>query len=84
MRYFANFIGRCLLPKVNATNTSTPDIYVLYSALTGDRTYDLGAIIARHINAARTQGDICCGFYATLVAEYMEERIRHNIDRSSS
>ena len=33
VRYFAIFIARCLLPKLNATNASGPDMYVLYSAM---------------------------------------------------
>lgn len=80
MHYFALFISCCLLPKSNPTNTSAPDMYVLHSALTNNRSFNLGAIIARRINANRTSSNIYCGFYATLVAEHLRIPIKHTID----
>lgn len=55
-------------------------MYVLYSALTGDKTNNLGAIIEHQINTARTMGDIYCGYYARLLTDYMHASIRHTID----
>lgn len=80
VHYFAIFISRCLLPKGNPTNTCAPDMCVLHSALTGDRSFNLGAIIARRIHENRQSGAFYYGIYTTLLAEHFRIPIRDSID----
>jgi hypothetical protein len=73
IHYFVIFISHCLLTKGNPTNNCAPDKYILCSALTGDRSYNLGAIIARRTHENRQSSEIWCGIYATLLLEYMHK-----------
>ena len=47
---------------------SAPDLTILCSALFGDKTYSLGAIVARHLSKNRTKGIIYGSVYASCLA----------------
>ena len=80
LHYFALFIGRCLLAKHDCSATCAPDLSILRSALHGDRTYNMGAIIARHLSKNATIGDIYGGIYASRLAAHLGIPIRFEED----
>ena len=46
IHYFALFIGRCINGKDEACHMCDPDLIILRSAVLGDKSYNLGAIVA--------------------------------------
>ena len=50
VHYFALFVGRCLTARQESGTLSAPDLAILRSALLGERTHSLGAIIARRLH----------------------------------
>jgi hypothetical protein len=67
IRYFAYFITKCLLARKVASKLSSCDLAFIAAALRGDRTYNLGALIAFHLDANCEKGGICGG----LIASYL-------------
>ena len=49
IRYFAYFISKCVLARKNANKLSVYDLAFLSAALRNDKTYNLGALIARRL-----------------------------------
>ena len=49
LRYFAYYIARGVLARDNTSNISAPDIALLANALSGETTYNVGALIARRL-----------------------------------
>ena len=80
VHYFAIFIERCLTAKQDSSMLSAPDLSILHSALYGDRTHSLGAIVARRLCKNRTKGIIYGGVYATRLAAHFNVPIRHEED----
>ena len=80
VHYFAYFIGRCVTGKQDPSATCAPDLSILRSALYGDRTYNIGAIIARRLSKNAGSGDVYGGIYATRLAAHFEIPIRLNED----
>ena len=78
IHYFALFIGRCINGKDEAYHMCVPDLYVLESAVLGDKQYNLGAIVARRLHLNGTSGDLFGGIYATRVANYLDVPIHEN------
>jgi hypothetical protein len=64
IRYFAYFITKCVLARKVASKLSSCDLAFIAAALRGDRTYNLGALIAFHLDANREKG----GIYGDLIA----------------
>ncbi|KAK1605095.1 hypothetical protein QYE76_028768 [Lolium multiflorum] len=65
IRYFAYFITKCVLARKNANKLSIQDLAFLAAALQGDRTYNLGALIAYRLATNREKGGICGGLIAS-------------------
>ncbi|KAK1695601.1 hypothetical protein QYE76_012298 [Lolium multiflorum] len=65
IRYFAYFITKCVLARKNASKLSIQDLAFLAAALQGDRTYNLGALIAYRLATNREKGGICGGLIAS-------------------
>jgi hypothetical protein len=59
IRYFAYFITKCVLARKAASKLSYRDLAFIAATLRGDRTYNLGALIAFHLDANREKGGIC-------------------------
>ncbi|KAK1686316.1 hypothetical protein QYE76_047164 [Lolium multiflorum] len=65
IRYFAYFITKCVLARKNGSKISIQDLAFLAAALQGDRTYNLGALIANRLATNREKGGICGGLIAS-------------------
>jgi hypothetical protein len=65
IRYFAYFITKCVLARKVANKLSSCDLAVIAAALRGDRTYNLGALIAFRLDATREKGGIYGGLIAS-------------------
>ena len=48
-----------------------PDLSILRSAVLGDKSYNLGAIVARRLHLNRFNGDLFGGIYATRIAIFL-------------
>ena len=48
-----------------------PDLSILRSAMLGDKSYNLGAIVARRLHLNRFNGDFFGGIYATRLADFL-------------
>ena len=48
-----------------------PDLTILRSAVLGDKSYNLGAIVARRWHHNRFNGDFLSGIYATRIANFL-------------
>src|SRR3954469_22479029 len=72
IRYFAYFIARGVLACDNMSNSSSPNSAILVNALSGESKYNVGALIARSLDANANKGDLFGGIYATLILEYLK------------
>ena len=70
IHYFALFIGRCINAKDEAFHMCVPDLSILRSAVLGDQSYHMGAIVARRLHHNRYNGDFFGGIYATRLANF--------------
>ena len=61
-----------------ASILSAHDLAILHHALHSDLTYNLGAIIARHLHNNRTKGKIHGGIYATRLARRFNIPLRQH------
>ena len=48
-----------------------PDLSILRSTVLGDKSYNLGAIVARRLHLNRFNGDFVGGIYATCIAHFL-------------
>ena len=64
IRYFLYYLTRSVLPRENTSNISNFHLAFLATALLGDRTYNLGALVARRL---ATKGPIYGGIIAARV-----------------
>ena len=78
IHYFALFIGRCINGKDEACHMCVPDLSILRSAVLGDKSYNLGAIVARRLHHNRFNGDFFGGIYATRLADFLGVTIRND------
>ena len=76
LHYFALFIGRCINGKIEHCHLCAPDLSILKSAVTGDKSFNMGAIIARRLNKNAIDGDFFGGIYATRIANFLGVPIR--------
>ena len=56
----------------------TPNLAILRHALLRDRTFSLGAMVARWLSLNRTKGPMFGGIYASGLARHFEIPIRHD------
>ena len=49
-----------------------PDLSILRSAVLGNKSYNLGAIVARRLHNNKINGDFFGGIYATRLADFLE------------
>ena len=78
LRYYSLFVGRCLIGRGESGGLSAPDLAILRHALYTDRTFSLGAMVARRLSLNRLRGPIFGGIYASRLASRFEIPIRHN------
>jgi hypothetical protein len=76
--YYSLFAGRCLTSWWESGTLSSPDLAILRHALYADRTFSLGAMVARRLHTNRSKGVIYSGIYASRLAKHFEIPIRHN------
>ena len=76
LHYLALFIGRCINGKGAHCHLCASDLSILKSAVTGDRSFNMGAIIARRLNKNASEGDFFGGVYATRLANFLGVSIR--------
>ena len=55
-----------------------PDLSILRSAVLGDKSYNLGAIVACRLHLNRFNGDFFGGIYATRIANFLGVAIRED------
>ena len=55
-----------------------PDLSILRSAMLGDKSYNLGAIVARRLHLNRFNGDFFGGICATCIANFLGIAIRED------
>ena len=55
-----------------------PDLSILRSDVLGDKSYNLGAIVARRLHHNRFNGDFFGGIYATRLANFLGVTIRED------
>jgi hypothetical protein len=79
IRYFAYFITKCVLARKNGSKLSIQDLAFLAAALQGNKTYNLGALIASRLATNREKGGICgCLIASRLLAMHSVEP--HHLD----
>ena len=49
-----------------------PDLSIFRSAVLGDKSYNLGAIVARRLHNNKINGDFFGGIYATRLANFLD------------
>ena len=65
-----------MLARANTSNISAPDLAILAAALEGDRTYNIGALIARHLDFNDEKGPNNGVIFASLIIEHLELPVR--------
>ena len=70
IHYFALFIGRCIDGKDEACHMCVPDLSILRSAVLGDKSYNLGDIVARRLHLNRFNGYFLVYPYARMILNY--------------
>jgi hypothetical protein len=68
IQYFALFNGKCVVGKQDCSTLCSPDLSLIHTALTGEKRYNLGAIVARRLQYNASGGNFYGGIYATRVA----------------
>ena len=64
--------------KDEACHMCVADLSILRSAVLGDKSYNLGAIVARRLQLNRFNGDFFGGIYATRIANFLGIAIRED------
>ena len=72
-------MGRCINGKDEHVICVSPTSVFLGVAVLGDKSYNLGAIVARRLHHNRFNGDFFGGIYATRIANFLGVAI-HNDD----
>ena len=75
--YYSLFAGRCLIGRGESGGLSAPDLAILLHALLHDKTFSLGAMVAKRLSLNRTKGPIFGGIFASRLAKHFEIPIRH-------
>ena len=64
IQYFALFNGKCIVGKQDGNTLCAPDLSLIRTALTGEKNYNLGAIVARRLQHNTNNGYFYGGIYA--------------------
>src|SRR4051812_46831697 len=56
LRYYSLFAGRRLIGRGECGGLSAPDLAILHHALFHDKTFSLGAMVARRLSLNRSKG----------------------------
>ena len=67
LRYLCYVIARCVVPRDNTSNMTSPDLAILAAAINCDKTYNIGALIARHLSTNKVRGSIYGGIIALIM-----------------
>ena len=78
LRYYSLFAGRCVIARGESGGLSAPDLANLRHALLRDKTFSLGAMVARRLSLNRSKGPIFGGIYASRLAKHFEIPSRHD------
>lgn len=70
LRYYSLFASRCLIGRGDNGGLSAPDLAILLHALHRDKSFTLGAMVAKRLSLNRTKGTIFGGIYASRLAKY--------------
>ena len=70
VRYLAPYISRGILARGNASKISTPNLVILDAALTGNKTYNIGALIAQSLSTNSVKGPFYGGIIASRLLSY--------------
>ena len=62
--------SRGILARGNASKISTPDLVILDAALTGNRSYNISALIAQHLSTNSVKGPFYGGSIASCLLSY--------------
>ena len=68
IQYFALLNGKCIIGKQDCSTLCAPDLSLIRTALTSDRSYNLGAIVAHRLQHNANSGYFYGGIYATRLA----------------
>ena len=68
IQYFALFNGKCKVGKQDCSIVCALDLSLIHTALTGERNYNLGAIVVRGLQHNANSGWFYGGIYATRLA----------------
>jgi len=69
LQYFALFNGKCIVGKQDCSTLCAHDLSLLHTAITGNKDYNLGAIVARRMQLNAANGNFYGGIYASRVVE---------------
>ena len=69
IQYFALFNGKCIVGKHDCSTLCAPDLSLIYTALTGVKQNNLGAIIAHRLQHDAGSGCFYGGIYASRLAK---------------
>ena len=68
IQYFTLFNGKCIVGKQDCSTLCAPDLSLIRTALTGERNYNLGAIVARRLQHNAKSGWFYGAIYAMRLA----------------
>ena len=68
IQYFALFNRKCIVGKQDCSTLCAPDLSLIRTALPGERSYNLGAIVARRVQHNANSGYFYGGIYASRLA----------------
>jgi hypothetical protein len=68
IQYFALFNGKCVVGKQDCSTLCSHDLSLIHTAVTGEKRYNLGAIVARRLQLNFGSGDFYGGIYASRLA----------------
>lgn len=78
IRYFALFNGKCVVEKQECSTLCSPDLSLIHTAVTGEKHFNLGAIVARRLHSNSSNGELYGGIYASRVAAQLGVSPQHN------
>ena len=78
LRYYSLFARKCLIGRGESGGLSALDLAILRHALLRDRTFSLGAMVAKRLSLNRTKGPIFGGIFTSRLARRFEIPIRHD------
>ena len=78
VRYFGYLISRCILARHNTSNITGPDLAILSAAIDNNASYNIGALIARHLSTNNIRGPIYGGIFASIMLSFARMSVRED------